>query len=206
MIASGDAAGGESRDYARIIVESAQRMTRIIRQLLDFARRRGPRKETCDVGLLASRATQLLQPIAERNHVTTAVTIAAPAPAASVDAAQVEQAVTNLVVNAIQASQDGAAVDIEVEGCHAQPPADVGGPPGEWLAVRVRDHGSGIAPEVLPHIFEPFYTTKDVGNGTGLGLSVAYGIARDHGGWISVESGLGRGTVFTLYLPREGTA
>ena len=206
MIASGDAAGDESRDCARIIVESAQRMTRIIRQLLDFARRRGPRKEKCDLAFLASRAIQLVQPIAERRHVKTAVTIAAPAPEASVDVAQVEQAVTNLVVNAIQASEEGAAVDIEVGGCSAQPPADVGGSLGEWLAVRVRDRGAGIAPDVLPHIFEPFYTTKDVGSGTGLGLSVAYGIARDHGGWIAVDSALGRGSVFTLYLPREGTA
>jgi len=67
--------------------------------------------------------------------------------------------------------------------------------------VRVRDRGEGIAPENLAHVFEPFFTTKDVGTGTGLGLSVTYGIVSDHGGWMTVESQPGMGTTFALFLP-----
>jgi len=67
----------------------------------------------------------------------------------------------------------------------------------------VRDRGQGIAPEHLPHVFEPFFTTKDIGSGTGLGLSVAYGIASDHGGWIDVASEPGQGSTFALFLPVE---
>jgi signal transduction histidine kinase len=75
------------------------------------------------------------------------------------------------------------------------------------LRLRVRDEGHGIAAEHLPRVFEPFFTTKDVGEGTGLGLAVTYGIVREHGGWIAVASDVGRGTTFSVYLPApEGSA
>jgi signal transduction histidine kinase len=82
---------------------------------------------------------------------------------------------------------------------------DHAGAAGDWIAVRVRDRGHGIAPEHLPHVFEPFFTTKDVGTGTGLGLSVAYGIVSDHGGWMTVESREGQGSTFALFLPSEAS-
>ena len=72
------------------------------------------------------------------------------------------------------------------------------------MRICVKDEGAGIAREHLGRVFEPFFTTKDVGAGTGLGLSVAYGIVRDHGGWIAVESEVGRGSRFSIYLPRDG--
>jgi signal transduction histidine kinase len=77
---------------------------------------------------------------------------------------------------------------------------------GEYVCLRVRDTGPGIQPEVLSHIFEPFFTTKDVGEGTGLGLAVAYGIVRDHGGRITVESSTGHGAVFDVFLPQAATS
>jgi two-component system, NtrC family, sensor kinase len=82
-------------------------------------------------------------------------------------------------------------------------------PPGQpehartCVSVEVRDEGEGIAPEVLPHIFDPFFTTRDVGEGTGLGLAVSYGIAQEHGGWIEVQSELGQGSAFRVFLPAE---
>ncbi len=201
MIARGEASAEQARDYARIIVESAQKMTRIIRELLGFARRRGPHKELRDVVALAAHTLDLLRPLAEKRGVVLHLDDSGGANVTEIDAGQIEQAITNLVVNAVQATPGGGRIDVEVTREHAAPPSGSGGSPGEWIAVRVRDQGGGIAPEHLPHIFEPFYTTKDVGSGTGLGLSVAYGIATDHGGWIDVDSRYGRGTTFALMLP-----
>jgi signal transduction histidine kinase len=90
---------------------------------------------------------------------------------------------------------------VNVERLRETPPPDHGGPQGEFVRVEVRDEGSGIAHDLLPRVFEPFFTTKPVGEGTGLGLSVAYGIVRDHGGWMSVRSEPGAGTVFSVHLP-----
>jgi two-component system NtrC family sensor kinase len=83
----------------------------------------------------------------------------------------------------------------------AEPPADLGRPPGEHAYVEITDEGVGIEPANVPRVFEPFYTTKGVAEGTGLGLAVAYGIVRDHGGWIDVASEVGRGSRFTIFLP-----
>ena len=104
------------------------------------------------------------------------------------DAGQLQQVLTNLVMNGLQAMKRPGTVRVRAEHVRATPPADVGGPEADWVRLDVEDEGDGIAPEVLPHIFEPFFTTKDVGEGTGLGLSVSYGIVREHGGWIAVRS------------------
>jgi signal transduction histidine kinase len=78
----------------------------------------------------------------------------------------------------------------------------VGGPEAGFVKLFVKDNGSGIADDKLAHVFEPFFTTKDIGEGTGLGLSVAYGIVREHGGWIGVVSRPGAGSCFSIYLPQ----
>jgi signal transduction histidine kinase len=108
---------------------------------------------------------------------------------------------TNLVVNAIQAMQKAGTVRVVIAEGRVTPPASVGGPELRCASVRVTDEGAGIRGEDLAHVFEPFFTTKDVGDGTGLGLSVAYGIVKDHGGWIVVESTMGVGSSFVVYLP-----
>jgi signal transduction histidine kinase len=200
LIAKGDA-NPESREYARIVVDSARKMTRIIRQLLEFARRREPRKEQGDVATVASHTLDLLRPLAQKQRVELRLYQAGGPHTTRFDAGQIEQALTNLVVNAVQAMSGGGEVDVRVTRERAYASGDHGRLEGEWIAVRVLDRGQGIAPEHLPHIFEPFFTTKDVGSGTGLGLSVAYGIAGDHGGWIDVESRRGQGTTFALFLP-----
>ena len=86
------------------------------------------------------------------------------------------------------------------------PPAEDGRGEQPCLRIEVRDEGRGIAADALPRIFEPFFTTKDVGEGTGLGLSVAYGIVKDHGGWIDVASRVGEGSTFTVWLPEGDVA
>jgi signal transduction histidine kinase len=203
MIRAGDTTSDETRAYAGIIVEASRKMTRIIRQLLEFARRSGPHKDRGDVVVVAERTLELLRPLAERQHVSLSLRAPGRPYVAPVDAAQVEQALTNLIVNAVQATPTdaGGAVEVTVGIEHAVPPADHGGAEGAWIAVRVRDRGGGIAPDDLPHVFEPFFTTKEVGTGTGLGLSVAYGIVSDHGGWMTVESAPGEGSTFAMFLP-----
>jgi signal transduction histidine kinase len=111
----------------------------------------------------------------------------------------VQQALTNLVVNALQASSSGDEVNITLGREHTIDPDTRA--PRDVIAIAVRDRGEGIAPEHVPHVFEPFFSTKDVGEGTGLGLSVAYGIVREHAGWIDVSSRVGVGCVFTMYIP-----
>jgi signal transduction histidine kinase len=211
MIASGEAGGEVAKQYAQIVVDASERMERIIRQLLAFARRRGPEKTRSDLLEMARQSADMVLPLARKRSVEVRVVDAGDEAIAAADAMQLQQALTNLLVNAIQASAEGAAVEVRVETVRARPPPDVGGgsgsgscscDEGEYLCLHVRDEGSGIAKENLAHIFEPFFTTKDVGEGTGLGLSVAYGIVRDHGGWIAVESESGRGSRFSLYLPR----
>jgi signal transduction histidine kinase len=201
MIAEGTTSPAESVDYARVIVRSTERIARIIRQLLAFARRETAQKTRCDLALLARRTTELLETLAAKRQVTLRVVDGGAPCFVDADGGQIEQVLTNLVMNAIQASEGKGSVEVTVDEVSAKPPADLGGPERRYARVRVRDEGRGISAESLPHIFEPFFTTKDVGEGTGLGLSITYGIMRDHGGWITAASEPGRGAELTFYLP-----
>jgi signal transduction histidine kinase len=205
MIAAGETTQDESVTCAKAVLRGTERMTRIIRQLLTFARPGAPEKSRCDVVAIARRTVELLEPLAQKRNVALRVVGTAPV-YADADAGQIEQAITNLTMNATQAMDHAGAVELSVDQGRAKPPADHGGREGEYLRIRVRDEGHGIAPDHLPRLFEPFFTTKDVGEGTGLGLAVSYGIVREHGGWIGVESEVGRGTTFTIHLPAAGSS
>jgi two-component system, NtrC family, sensor kinase len=205
MIASGEALPSETADYARVIAGAAQRMTIIIRQLLQFARKKEAQKTRRDVRSLVQEAVDLLRPLSEKQKVALAID---PVPVsidttAAVDAAQLEQVVTNLVMNAIQAMPDGGTVNVSINRESTRPPWQVEDGDSPYMCIRVKDEGRGIHPEHLPHIFEPFYTTKGVGEGTGLGLSVSYGIVEEHRGWITVESKVDSGSVFAVFVPIE---
>ena len=122
-----------------------------------------------------------------------------------IDAAQFESTMLNLAVNARDAMPSGGQLEIatsNVEIDAAQAQRTDGLVPGSFVMVRVADTGTGMAPDVAAHAFEPFFTTKDVGKGTGLGLSQVYGFIRQSGGHISIDTKVGHGTVFLLYLPR----
>ncbi|WP_437809790.1 ATP-binding protein [Sorangium sp. So ce1078] len=197
----------EAADSARIIAEQADRMTKIIRQLLDFARRRVAQKAPADLAQIARQTMALLEPLARKRSVTLRLDEADPALSraeAEVDAGQMQQVLTNLIMNGMQSMKRGGELTVRVERALVRPPADHGGAEGEHVAIRVIDRGDGIAPENIHRIFEPFFTTKDVGEGTGLGLSVSYGMVREHGGWIDVQSELGKGSTFTVYLAPSG--
>jgi signal transduction histidine kinase len=202
MIADRETSPEETVSYARIIVDAADKMTRIIRSLLEFARRKGPQKAAQALELMVARTLELLRPLGGKKRVTLALEVGQASPV-DVDLNQFEQVVTDLVVNAIQSMTGEGKVVVALSDQRVRPPADIGGDEADYACVSVEDEGGGIAPEHVPHVFEPFFTTKDVGEGTGLGLSVAYGIVRDHGGWIAVQSALGKGTQFRVYLPKH---
>jgi signal transduction histidine kinase len=189
-------------ENAQTILQQANRVAEIIRQLLDFARPRTPSKEPHELTGLANQAVGVLETLARKRGVKLEVT-SAGAVHASVDGGQLQQVVTNLVVNAIHASPPDRTVNLEIGRTRATPPPEVEGSTGEYAILRVRDEGAGIAREHRARIFEPFFTTKDVGEGTGLGLAVVYGIVKEHGGWIALDSEPGAGTSFTVYLPLE---
>jgi CheY-like chemotaxis protein len=134
--------------------------------------------------------------------------VAAGLPAVTGDATQLHQVILNLAVNARDAMPAGGRlviganfVEVDADRAARNPPIKA----GPHVALSVADTGTGIPPEVLEHIFEPFYTTKPLGQGTGLGLSTVYGIVRSHGGAIEVETTLGAGTTFTVLLPADGS-
>lgn len=201
LIASKRVEGEEARRSAEVIVAQTERMTAIIRHVLDFARRGGTRKAVIDLNRLVREATSLLEPMATKNSARMEVVANAPI-VANVNAGEIQQVLTNLLVNAFHAMPKGGTVHVEVAKVTVKaPPKHVKRAPS-YALVRVRDEGTGIAADHLPHIFDPFFTTKDVGTGTGLGLSVTFGIVRDHGGWIDVSTKLQKGTEFSIYLPQ----
>jgi len=188
MIRTGESEGDEVPDDARVIGEQTERMTRIIRQLLDFARTRSAERERTDLVGLAADVIAMLRPQSSKAGVEVALE-GDGAVVAPVDAAQLQQVLTNLVMNAIQAQPGRGAVRVRVER------------DGEDARVEVADAGPGVPEASRAEIFVPFFTTKDVGEGTGLGLSVVHGIVEEHGGSIVVdESDLG-GAAFVLRLP-----
>ena len=202
MIASGETSLEESKDYARVIRDASERMTRLIRRLLDFARPRVATTAPHRVFELVLKTVEMLTPLASKKQVRLLATEQVPGTRAFIDPDQLQQVLTNLVVNAIQAMPHPGNVELSVANVRAQPPADHGGPEAEWVRIDVQDEGVGILEEHVAHVFEPFFTTKDVGSGTGLGLAVAYGIVRDHGGWIEVETEPGEGSLFRVFLQK----
>ena len=203
MIATGLTPPVEIAESARIIHEQCFRMTEIIRQLLDFVRRssRAPVRRL-RLELVARDAIEFLTPLAEAQHVELAVVPPEAPMWVEADGQRLQQAVTNLVLNSLQAMHTvSGRVEITLSVQPATPPLDHGGHAGEFVRLAVHDNGAGIAHQHIPHVFEPFYTTKAIGQGTGLGLAVAYGIVREHGGWMAAESDTADGTTVSIYLP-----
>ena len=205
MIVSGEAAGERATASARVIVEQTNQMTALIRQLLDFSRHRGPRFGLVSVRAICARTADMLSIMARRRHITLATELGDDPLLVSADEHQIQQALVNLLVNAMQTTPEGGRVEVTTGERRTHRPGD-GTPEGDFVCLTVTDNGPGIPAENLPRLFEPFFTTKDPGEGTGLGLSVTQGIVRDHGGWIEVESQVGVGSRFAIWLPAVAEA
>jgi len=202
MIASHEVEGEAVVDSAKTIEREAWRMTAIVRQLLDFARQKRTLGESSDATESANRAIGLFRPMAEKQGVELA--LEAPADVrVPMGTESVQQVLSNLLANAMHAMPSGGRVVIRINEVRAEPPAELGEKTGPYLRLDVADTGTGIAPTDVPHVFEPFFTTKEPGDGTGLGLSVVYGLVREHHGWVSVDNRPGRGVTFSVFLPKE---
>ena len=175
-------------------------MTSIVRGLLDYARRRPALRAVTDLTEVADQTLQVLRPIARKRSITLELEAEGPL-FAQVDTLHIQQALTNLVMNALQAVNSGGHVRITAGLRPATPPSERGGIEGVFAALGVKDDGPGITQLDKARVFEPFFTTKEVSEGSGLGLAVADGLVHENGGWIGVESELGQGAFFSIFLP-----
>ncbi|MBP9182332.1 MAG: response regulator [Fuscovulum sp.] len=192
-------------DYADLeqIRQNANRAAGLVNQLLAFSRKQTMKPETLDLQEALADLTHLLNRLVGE-RVTLRLAHDPLLGPIRADKRQLEQVLMNLVVNARDAMPEGGAIRIETEAKTLEAPLvrdKATMPAGEYSVIRVIDTGTGISAEKLPKIFEPFFTTKKVGEGTGLGLSTVYGIVKQSGGYIFVDSEVGRGTVFELFFP-----
>ncbi|MBB5694397.1 PAS domain S-box protein [Muricoccus pecuniae] len=190
------------RRYVEAIAETAERAAKLTGQLLAFARRQPLRPEVFVVGDRVRSVVELVRPLVGA-PVTIETSIECEGRAVEADPNQFETALVNLAVNARDAMEGEGRLRLRTWLASGVPPTrGHEGTRGSFVAVSVSDTGAGIEPELLGRIFEPFFTTKEAGKGTGLGLSQVYGFAKQSGGELHVESEVGRGSTFTLYLPR----
>ncbi len=183
---------------------SADRAATLTRQLLAFSRRQPLQPRVVDLNAITESVSGLLQRLIGED-VQLVVMCGSGLWPAEVDPGQLEQLITNLVINARDAMPDGGRLTVETENvelAEEYTSTHLGSRPGPHVMLAVSDTGTGIEPDVLPHIFEPFFTTKAHGEGTGLGLSTVFGIVKQSGGNIWVYSEPGRGTTFKIYFPR----
>jgi two-component system sensor histidine kinase EvgS len=192
------------REAMNAILDGALRARDLTRQLLAFSRKQVLEFRTVDVNEIVRGIEPLLRRVVGED-VELHVSLSNEPPTISADARQIEQVLMNLAINARDALSGGGILAVET-GCVTLDEATAserpGGRAGEFARLSVSDTGCGMDPETLDRIFEPFFTTKSIEKGTGLGLATSYGIVKQHGGNIWVESEPGDGTTFEIYLPR----
>jgi two-component system, cell cycle sensor histidine kinase and response regulator CckA len=195
------------RRHAEQIQRAALRAAALTSQLLAFSRKQVLTPRTLDLNLLVTNLTLMLQRLIGE-HVELRTQLGADLGSVRADSGQLEQVLVNLAINARDAMPRGGTLLIRTENAdvEAADAARLNAPAGRWVVLAVKDSGVGIDAATRARIFEPFFTTKEPGKGTGLGLSTAYGIVTQSGGQILVDSTVGEGTTFRVYLPRVDTA
>ena len=186
------------------IKQNANRAAGLVRQLLAFSRQQTLRPQVLQLGDVLSELSILLGRLLDENIELTLDQASELWPVKA-DLHQFEQVIINLAVNARDAMPDGGKLmirtaNISESDARALAPRQV--PPGEYVLIQVIDTGTGMTEEVREKIFEPFFSTKEVGRGTGLGLSTVYGIVKQTGGYVFADSESGKGTTMSVYLPR----
>ena len=190
--------------YVEAAQTAAQRAAALTHRLLAFSRRQTLDPKPADMNLLVAGMYDLLaRTVGPEIHLQT--TQAEGLWTVLVDVSQLENALLNLCINARDAMPDGGRIDVEMRNTRlsAQTAGERDLPPGDYVALSVSDNGTGMPPEVAARIFDPFFTTKPLGSGTGLGLSMIYGFARQSGGNVRVHTRPGIGTTMRILLPRH---
>lgn len=201
MLVEGDVTGEAALKNAKSIADQAARMTSMINEMLAVVRRNG---EARQVNLLevAQTAVELGDVTARTRKVRVELEGSSERVLVKGEPGKLLQVMLNLVVNGVQATKEGGTVHLATRMALRSPLYDPNGPPEEVASIEVRDSGSGIPKDLITRIFKPFFTTRGAGEGAGLGLAIANGIVKDYGGWIDVVSEVGKGSLFTVYLPR----
>lgn len=181
----------EFRGYLSQVSAETARAGRIVSDLLAFSRRSSPQRGSTDLNAIVATTASLLAHKLQLMNVSLDLRLQEDLPAVSCDGSQMQQVLTNLIMNGAEATHAGGHVLVRTRTA----------PGGRAIALEVQDDGAGIAPEHLPRIFDPFFSTKEEGRGVGLGLSVVYGIVHAHDGEIEVDSRVGAGTTFLVTLP-----
>lgn len=197
---------GELRKYADYITSSANRAARLTQSLLAYSRKQITHAQPTDLNEVLETMGGFLRTLAG-TRVELEMSLCEAPLVAVADASQIEQVIMNLTANSMEAMPDGGALSISSRSLllsEAKVLNQTTIPPGYYALIRFSDTGAGIPETVMPKIFEPFFTTKDVGQGTGLGLAMVYGIVKKHDSFIDVESRPGKGTAFSLYIPLSG--
>jgi PAS domain S-box-containing protein len=192
-----------SRERLFIIQKQVQRAASLIRQILDFSRRSVMEQSSMDLLPFIKELDKLLARVLPEN-IRLELEYQNENYLVNADPTRLQQAFMNLALNARDAMPQGGCLHFKlsrltIESDETSPSSEL--PAGDWVHIVVADTGCGISPEIMPHIWEPFFTTKPVGQGTGLGLSQVYGIIKQHGGTIDVVSQPGEGSRFNIYLP-----
>lgn len=186
------------------IKQNSNRAANLVRQLLAFSRQQTLRPKIHDMADILTEVSHLIRRLIGSN-IELDLIHGSNLGLVKIDLGQMEQVLINLAVNARDAMDGGGHLTIQTQNFDNKKSIKRGNdkmPPGEWVSIAVEDTGCGITKENMTRILEPFFTTKDIGQGTGLGLATVYGIIRQTGGYLDISSKLEKGTIFTIYLPR----
>ncbi|MBC8521375.1 MAG: PAS domain-containing protein [Methanomicrobia archaeon] len=183
------------KEYSEKAVRETMRCRKIIRALLDFARQTEPEKELADINKIVKDTLALIENQASLQNIKIITELNEQLPMIMVDSNQIQEVFTNIILNALDAMPDGGLLTIS-DSLRIRRAVD-----GRFIEINFIDTGCGIPAENLDKLFDPFFTTKKVGEGTGLGLSVSYGIIEKHNGAIEVQSEVGKGSIFVVKLP-----